>query len=117
VDWTAQAMLGAVRTTLGARRWDPHLSFEAADPDGDLILVVVTHQGPRETERLGVCYSLADLSAGPNTGLDCASPNDWAIEVATDLEEFVAYETNERLPGPDGLVMVRWWPTDSLSRP
>jgi hypothetical protein len=110
-------MLKTVRRRLGAREWDPHLSFETADLVGDLMLVVVTHHGLRVTERLGVYYSFADLPAGPNTGLDCETPDDWATEVAFDLEEFVAYKTHERLPGPDGLVIVRWWSADSVFRP
>ena len=117
MDWTAEEMLKTVRRRLGARGWEPHLSFETADLVGDLMLVGVTHHGLRGTERLGVYYSFADLPAGPNTGLDCETPDDWATEVAFDLEEFVAYETNERIPGPDGLVIVRWWDDGSVSRP
>jgi hypothetical protein len=84
---------------------------------GELVLVVVVHHRLDGAERLGVYYSLAELPESPNTGLDCQSPTDWAAEVASDLDEFVTAETNERLPGPDGLVIVRWWSADSVSRP
>jgi hypothetical protein len=110
-------MLQAVRTRLSARQWDPHLGFETADLVGDLMLVVVVHHRRRGTERLGVYYSFKALPEGPNTGWKCETPDDWATEVAFDLEEFAAYETNERLPGPDDLVIVRWWSGDSVFRP
>jgi hypothetical protein len=117
VDWTATEMLDAVRTTLSAWRWSSHLRFESAELVDDMMLVAVVHHRPGGSERLGVYYSLADLSEGPNTGIPCSTREDWAVEVGMDLEEFVVYKTNERLPGPDGLVIVRWWSGGSIARP
>lgn len=115
MDWSPDEMLSAVRAGLTSRRWDPHLTFERAELVGDLVLVVVCHRD-EGTERLGVYYSLAELPAGPKAGIECESPRQWAAEVGWDVEEFVSLKTNERFPGPDGLVVVRWWPGASMAR-
>jgi hypothetical protein len=72
----------AVRTTLSAWRWEPYLSFESTELVDDMLLVAVVHDGPSGSERLGVYYSLEEL---------------------TDTEEFVAYRTSA-LPEPTPLT-------------
>ena len=116
MEWTRDEVLSAVRTGLRTRLWLPHLRFERADLVGDLLLVVVLVQWSGEAERLGVYYSLASIPKGPNTGIESDTPRQWAAEVGWDVEEFVALETNERLPGPEGVTIVRWWPDDSIAR-
>src|SRR6478736_2723109 len=99
-------MLRAVRS----RVWLRSFAFERADLDDHRILVVFTVDWV-DVERYGVLYSLAALPMGPMTGEPCGTPEQWAAEIGLNLDELV--ETGgvaraEHIPGPDGVVLLRW---------
>ena len=85
--------------------------------DGDVRVVL---RRLRDDDRPhAVRYSLRRLPVGPCTGEVCDTPDQWAIEIAWDLEEVIAtreIETGDRRVEPDGVVLVRWWKHDSWSR-
>jgi hypothetical protein len=81
--------------------------------DQDKILVILGL--PDAPGRFGVYYSLESLPEGPNTGEVCATPEEWAVEVALDLDEFALGAS--RVPGPGGVTLLRWWSGSSLARP
>src|SRR3954447_14205201 len=76
MTWSADEVLGAVRSELSRSRSTPFWSFEGADLDGDRVLVVFrVERAPRHPMvgnlhgRFGVHYSLENMPEGPNTGL------------------------------------------------
>jgi hypothetical protein len=87
---------------------------ELEEPD---VLLVAFDVGG---ELLGVRYSLADMSEGPQTGLPCESAEEWAGDLWGDIDEQIATGAGtwaERLARPDGVTLLRWWPGSSDVRP
>ena len=88
--------------------------FEPAELNGDQLLVVFRVAPPwwRGSEnRFGVYYSIADQPYGVGTGMECRTPEEWAGEIDELMNEQVAtggLHRAERVPGPDGLALLRW---------
>jgi hypothetical protein len=114
-SWAGDDVLAAASSHLRSRRPDPGptWTFGEVRLDGDRILVIVGL--PETPGRFGVYYSLDCLPHGPNTGEVCDTPEDWAVEVAMDLDEFACGA--DRIPGPGGVMLLRWWSVDTLTRP
>ena len=56
-------------------------------------------------------YDLTDVPIGNNTGLLCATPEDWAFEIVLTMDEQVltgGVRRAERTLGSDGLTVLRW---------
>ena len=111
--WTAVEALEAVRDLMlpadprsgSTSGWKP----ERVELEGSEVLLVVFEVG---CEQFGVRYSLADMSEGPQTGLPCATPAAWARDLWGDIDEEVATGVvgrADRLEGPEGLTLLRWW--------
>jgi len=84
MNWSRDAVLAAVRTALSRRRSDSSWTFEGAELEEDGVLVIfrVGSQG-----RFGMYYDLSEVPVGDNTGMLCATPEDWAIEIVLTLDE------------------------------
>lgn len=103
-------LANAVRDFLRNRHaWDHRLTFVDVEEVGDRLLVVVRREPNRE-EKLGVYYQLSDYPKGPNTGELCATPDEWAQEIAWDLDEFVGAGGSmaQRSPGPGDVTVLSW---------
>jgi hypothetical protein len=103
VAWSPDEVLAAVRAMLPRGL----VAFERADLSRNHVLVVFRVDG----QRFGVHYSLSNLPNGPNTGMPCESPEQWAVEIGWDINEQVGtggVARAERALGPDGLVLLRW---------
>ena len=117
-DWRVERLVEMVREHLAHPSFDHrHVVQEVALVDGDVRVVL---RRLRDDDRPhGVRYSLERLPVGPCTGEVCDTPDQWAIEVVWDLDEAIGtreIETGDRRVEPDGVVLVRWWNTDSWSR-
>lgn len=93
-------------------------SFARADVEARRVLVTFRARGCPE-QRFGVYYSLDSLPIGPMTGEVCDSAELWAAEIGWDLDELIrtgCLERAERIPGPDDVVLLRWWAGESIER-
>jgi len=116
--WTPSEVLTAVRSSLVANRPFSNWTYERADLEGDDVLVVFRvkasapvrpHLG--RDHRFGVLYPLADLPHGPSTGMPRDTVEQWADEIAGDIDEQVdtgLIATAERTARPPRLVLLRW---------
>lgn len=117
-DWSDERMVGLVRASL------THPSFDYRGLVQEVALVgrdvrVVLHRLRDDDRPHGVRYSLERLPVGPCTGEVCEAPDAWAREIAWDLDEVIAtreIEGGDRRIEADGVVLVRWWNSDSWSR-
>jgi hypothetical protein len=108
MDWSPDDVLSAVRSTLSRRGDDSGWTFERADLDGDEVLVTF-HIA--DQSRYGVRYDLSEVPMGNNTGRLCATPEDWAFEIALTMDEQVltgGVGRAERTSVSDGLTVLRW---------
>jgi hypothetical protein len=108
MNWNPDRVLAAVRSTLPRSRADSSWTFEWAELDGDRVLVIfrVAKHG-----RFGVHYDLSEVPVGNNTGLLCATPEDWAFEIVVTMDEQIdtgGVLRAERATRPDGLTVLRW---------
>jgi hypothetical protein len=115
--WSSADALKAARTLLvpGHRNQSEWMAESVELEDDDTLLVDLDIDG----ERFGVRYSLIDMSEGPQTGLPCDSPDQRAKDLWGDLDEEIctgAAVWAEKLEGPHGLVLLRWWPGPSDRR-
>lgn len=117
-DWASGRMVELVRDVLDRPLRDYRdLVQEVAAVDGDIR--VVLHRLRDDDRPHAVRYSLDRLPVGPCTGEVCDTPEQWAIEIAWDLDEAIGtreIERGDRRVEPDGVVLVRWWNNDSWSR-
>ena len=113
--WDRDAVVAAVSSHLDLRIPDPSptWTFGEVRRKGDEMVVIV--RLPGKPGLFGVSYSLASLPYGPNTGEVCDTPEEWAVEIALDLDEFVCGA--EPIAATDGPTPLRWWQGDSITRP
>lgn len=118
VEWTPQEIVEVVRRHLASQNFDHRELIDRVDIVNHEIQVVLRRVGVRHGPH-AIRYSLARLPVGPCTGEVCDSVDQWAIEVAWDLDEVIgtrAIEAAEQRTEPDGLVLLRWWQGEGWSR-
>lgn len=118
VSWTAGEVLQAVRRHLSTPCFEYRDLISEVGIDGDDIRVVLRKVGTDHRPH-GIRYSLSRLPLGPWTGEECESVDQWAIEIAGDLDEVIGtreIETADRRTEPDGVVLLRWWKAENWSR-
>ena len=101
-------MLSAVRSRLSLSGHNSGWTFERADLDGDRVLVIFHVE---DQSRYGVGYDLSEVPIGNNTGLLCATPDDWADEISLTMDEQVltgGVTRAERTTPADGLTVLKW---------
>ncbi len=120
--WSREEMLSAVDSMIlerhDPRTWHPSVIIERAELEDHRMLVLFRLRGQTKPS-YGVYYSLTSLPYGPMTGEVRDTPMQWAGEIGIDLDELVdggGWDGVERLPGPDGVVLLRWWNTESIER-
>ena len=116
VTWTADEILDAIHSTFS----HPPMtySFIRAELEPGRVLVVF-QQWEYPGQDLGVYYSLTTLPVGPMTGEVRESPQVWAGEIGIDLAELCntgGLDRAERLPGPNGVTLLRWWTAGDIAR-
>jgi len=117
-QWPPQEVVEAVRRHLSTRFFEHRDLIEQVDLVGHDIQVVLREVGSDHRPH-AVRYSLAKLPYGPGTGEVCESVDQWAIEIACDLDEAIGtreIESAERRTEPGGLVLPRWWKGKTWSR-
>ena len=117
-DWDPEQVAAAVRRHLSTATFERRIRFERVELVGQDLQVVLGAAGDDDRLR-AIRYSLALLPVGPWTGVVCASIDEWATEIAGDLDEVTStreLDGAERRIEPDGLVLLRWWKGDDWSR-
>jgi hypothetical protein len=108
VEWAQEEVLAAVEAALTGRPSSTWV-FERADLIGDELRVVF-HVMSGEPGRFATMYTLEPFE-GPNTGEECRSIQDWANEIAWDLDENIdngGLIWAARYVGENGLVFLDW---------
>ncbi len=116
--WTPCEVVDTVRRHLSSGAFDHKHLIDRVDLADEDVLVVL--RGVLDDDRrYGVRFSLASVPYGPSTGEVCESVEGWAREVGWVLDEAIGtreVDHAEHLVGPDGVVLLRWWPGDRWSR-
>jgi hypothetical protein len=117
-SWTPDKVVESVRRLLASAFFDHRHLIDRVDLVDEDVLVVL--RGLLDDDELyGVRFSLAQVPRGPSTGEACDSAEQWAGEVAIDLDEAIGtreIERAEQKAGQDGVVLLRWWPGANWSR-
>jgi rhodanese-related sulfurtransferase len=106
--WSTAALLGAVRAVL-LHPSERRAGYQPSDVsvDGDVLLVTFRLTG--EDRAYGVRCCLHQVPRGPGTGVPCDSPEAWASEVATTLDQQLAdglLTGGQRIVAADGTVLL-----------
>jgi rhodanese-related sulfurtransferase len=106
--WSIPAVLGAVRAQLlHPSEWRTGYQPSDVSVDGDVLLVTFRVAG--DDHAYAVRFSLEHLPHGPSTDEPCDSPEGWASEAATTLDEELAeglLTVGHRTVAPDGTVVL-----------
>ena len=116
--WEPEEVLAAVRALAVGRDTTPpgHEQFgyqlTRVDLDRPDTPLLVFRSPAKDGEELAARFSLRSIPRGPQSGLEYDTPDGWTGDLLGELDEAVATGATrwgDRLPGPHGLTLLRWW--------